>query len=52
MSTVGIVLVSHSPKLAAGLAELIGQVASEDLSVAAVGGTPDGRLGTDPDRIR
>jgi len=44
--------VSHSPKLAAGLAELIGQVASEDLPVAAVGGTADGRLGTDPDRIR
>jgi PTS hybrid protein len=49
---VGIVLVSHSAKLAEGLAELLAQVASEDLPVAVSGGTPDGRLGTDPDRIR
>ena len=49
---VGIVLVSHSAKLADGLAELLAQVASEDLPVAVSGGTSDGRLGTDPDRIR
>ena len=52
MSTVGIVLVSHSPKLAAGLADLLAQVASEEVPVAVAGGTSDGRLGTDPDRIR
>ena len=43
---------SHSAKLAEGLAELLAQVASEDLPVAVSGGTSDGRLGTDPDRIR
>jgi phosphoenolpyruvate---glycerone phosphotransferase subunit DhaM len=52
MATVGIVLVSHSAKLAEGLAELLAQVASGDLPVAVSGGTSDGRLGTDPDRIR
>ncbi|HXJ66793.1 MAG TPA: dihydroxyacetone kinase phosphoryl donor subunit DhaM [Actinomycetota bacterium] len=52
MSTVGIVLVSHSPKLAAGLADLLAQVASDGVPVAVAGGTSDGRLGTDPDRIR
>jgi PTS hybrid protein len=52
MPTVGIVLVSHSPKLAAGLADLLAQVASEEVPVAVAGGTADGRLGTDPDRIR
>jgi PTS hybrid protein len=48
---VGIVLVSHSRNLAEGLAELLAQVASEELPVAVAGGTSDGRLGTDPDRI-
>jgi len=49
---VGIVLVSHSRNLAEGLAELLAQVASEELPVAVAGGTSDGRLGTDPDRVR
>ncbi|MFL5799691.1 MAG: dihydroxyacetone kinase phosphoryl donor subunit DhaM [Actinomycetota bacterium] len=49
---VGIVLVSHSRKLAEGLADLLAQVASADLPVAVAGGTSDGRLGTDPDRVR
>jgi phosphoenolpyruvate---glycerone phosphotransferase subunit DhaM len=52
MPTVGIVLVSHSAKLAEGLAELLAQVAAGDVPIAVSGGTPDGRLGTDPDRIR
>jgi phosphoenolpyruvate---glycerone phosphotransferase subunit DhaM len=49
---VGIVLVSHSPKLAEGLAELVAQIGSTDVPVAIAGGTIDGRLGTSPDRIR
>jgi PTS hybrid protein len=49
---VGIVLVSHSAKLAEGLADLLAQVASANLPVAVAGGTADGRLGTDPDRVR
>jgi PTS hybrid protein len=49
---VGIVLVSHSPQLAAGLAELAGQMAGPDVGIEAAGGGPDGRLGTDNERVR
>ena len=42
---VGIVLVSHSSLLAAGLAELLAQLGGE-VPVLAAGGTDDGRLGT------
>jgi PTS hybrid protein len=49
---VGIVLVSHSPELAAGLAELAGQMAGPEVEIEAAGGGPDGRLGTDGDRVR
>jgi PTS hybrid protein len=48
---VGLVLVSHSAALAAGLAELVAQVAGPDVSIEAVGGGPDGSLGTDGDRV-
>lgn len=44
---VGIVAVSHSPRIAAGVVELVREVADPDLSVAGVGGTDDGRLGND-----
>lgn len=43
---VGIVLVSHSASLAAGTAELAGQVGGGAVTIAAAGGTDDGRLGT------
>jgi PTS hybrid protein len=48
---VGLVLVSHSAKLADGAAELAAQMAGPDVRLVAVGGAPDGSLGTDPDRI-
>ncbi|QRP47485.1 dihydroxyacetone kinase phosphoryl donor subunit DhaM [Amycolatopsis sp. FDAARGOS 1241] len=49
--TVGIVLVSHSAKLAEGLAELTSQMAP-DVRVVAAGGLPDdGGLGTDYDEV-
>lgn len=48
---VGLVLVSHSPEIAAGTAELVLQMAGE-VEVEAVGGAPDGSFGTDPERIR
>jgi PTS hybrid protein len=48
---IGIVLVSHSAALAEGLAELAGQVAGEEVRIRPAGGTGDGGLGTDPDRI-
>jgi dihydroxyacetone kinase phosphotransfer subunit len=48
---IGIVLVSHSSALAEGLAELVSQVSGEDVRIVPAGGTADGGLGTDPDRI-
>ncbi|HVQ93894.1 MAG TPA: dihydroxyacetone kinase phosphoryl donor subunit DhaM [Mycobacteriales bacterium] len=45
---VGIVLVSHSPRLAAGLAELLAELGGGEVPVAVAAGTADGRLGTDP----
>ena len=47
----GLVLVSHSGKLVEGLREMVAQVAGDDVPVAAVGGTEDGRLGTSAPRI-
>jgi phosphoenolpyruvate---glycerone phosphotransferase subunit DhaM len=51
MSTVGIVLVSHSPKLAEGLAELLAQIGSDEVPVAVAAGDPAGGLGTDPAKV-
>jgi len=47
---VGLVLVSHSPLIADGTAELVRQMAGE-VELAAVGGDSDGGFGTDPERI-
>jgi dihydroxyacetone kinase phosphotransfer subunit len=49
---IGIVLVSHSPRLAAGLAELLAEIGSRDVPVLIAAGTADGRLGTSPDAVR
>jgi phosphoenolpyruvate---glycerone phosphotransferase subunit DhaM len=49
---VGIVLVSHSSELAIGLADLARQMAGPDVTIEVAGGGPDGRLGTDGDRVR
>ncbi len=48
---VGLVLVSHSPKIAEGTAELVRQMAGE-VEMSAVGGDSDGGFGTDPERIQ
>lgn len=48
---VGIVVVSHSPRLAEGVVEMAAQMAGPELALLAVGGAPDGALGTDADRI-
>jgi PTS hybrid protein len=48
---IGIVLVSHSAALAEGLSDLVGQVSGQDVRVRPAGGSGDGGLGTDPDRI-
>jgi phosphoenolpyruvate---glycerone phosphotransferase subunit DhaM len=49
---VGIVLVSHSAPLAEGTAELAGQVGGETVTIAAAGGTDDGRLGTSIGKVQ
>ena len=48
---VGIVVVSHSADIAAGTLALAGQMAGPDVPLEGVGGTADGGLGTDADRI-
>ena len=45
---VALVLVSHSPRLAEGLAELLSQLGAGDVPVRLAAGTADGQLGTDP----
>lgn len=49
--SVGIVIVSHSPKVAAGAADMVRQMVGDDVAVAWCGGNPEGGLGTDPGRI-
>ncbi len=48
---VGIVIVSHSNKIADGIKELIDQVASKHQGIFAAGGMEDGSIGTDAMRI-
>ncbi|MGZ3584078.1 MAG: dihydroxyacetone kinase phosphoryl donor subunit DhaM [Ktedonobacterales bacterium] len=43
---VGLVIVSHSARLAEGVAELAGQMAHSNVRIVAAGGTDDGALGT------
>ena len=51
MPAVALVLVSHSARLAAGVRELVGQMAP-DVTVAVAGGLPDGGIGTDLDAVQ
>jgi len=45
-SNVGIVIVSHSPKVAEGAADMVRQMVGAEVPVAWTGGNPDGGLGT------
>ncbi|RAQ97246.1 dihydroxyacetone kinase phosphoryl donor subunit DhaM [Thermogemmatispora tikiterensis] len=49
--TVGLVIVSHSARLAEGVAELAGQMAQGRVVIAPAGGTAEGGLGTSVDKI-
>ena len=49
---VGIVVVSHSREIASGTVALAGQMAGPDVRIEPAGGTSDGGLGTDADRVR
>jgi PTS hybrid protein len=48
---VALVIVSHSTSIAAGVAELVGQVAGPDVPIVTAAGGPDGSLGTDGGRV-
>jgi len=46
-SNVGIVIVSHSPKVAEGAADMVRQIVGTAVPLAWTGGNPAGGLGTD-----
>ena len=48
---VGIVIVSHSAKVAEGIQEMASQMAGEQQRIIAAGGMEDGSIGTDAVRI-
>ncbi len=48
---VSLVIVSHSQKLAEGVAELAAQMANGKALIVAAGGTIDGSLGTSVDKV-
>jgi phosphoenolpyruvate---glycerone phosphotransferase subunit DhaM len=49
--TVSIVIVSHSPDVAKGAADMVRQMVGEEVKVAWCGGNPDGGLGTNVEAI-
>src|SRR5690554_4930298 len=49
---VGVVIVSHSAKVAEGTKEIAEQMVGGELQIIACGGDQKGGIGTDPDRIR
>lgn len=51
MSNVGIVIVSHSAKVAEGAADMVRQMVGTDVPLAYCGGNPDGGLGTSVEAI-
>jgi len=48
---VGLVVVSHSVRIAEGTAELAGQMAGDEVRIVPAGGLEDGTIGTDAARI-
>ena len=49
---VAIVVVSHSPKVAEGAADMVRQMVGDEVACAWCGGNPEGGLGTDAVKIR
>src|SRR5512132_2355807 len=50
-AAVGLVVVSHSTRIAEGTAELAGQMAGPEVRIVPAGGLEDGSIGTDAARI-
>ena len=51
MANVGIVIVSHSPKIAEGAADMVRQMVGDGVPLAHTGGDLDGGLGTSVEKI-
>ena len=51
MKNVGIVIVSHSPLVAQGAADMVRQMVGDDVPLAWCGGDPSGGLGTSVEAI-
>lgn len=51
MSTVGLVLISHSPKIVEGVKDIISQVV-QNVPIELAGGTDDGEIGTSIEKIQ
>jgi len=51
MTNVGIVIVSHSPRVAEGAADMVRQMVGSSVPLAWTGGNADGGLGTDVAKI-
>jgi dihydroxyacetone kinase phosphotransfer subunit len=51
MSNVGVVIVSHSPKVAEGAADMVRQMVGDSVPLAWTGGDPSGGLGTSVELI-
>lgn len=51
MANVGIVIVSHSRKVAEGAADMVRQMVGDSVPLAYAGGNPEGGLGTDVGQI-
>ncbi|QSG15003.1 dihydroxyacetone kinase phosphoryl donor subunit DhaM [Halapricum desulfuricans] len=49
---IGLLIVSHSGQAAAGIREIALEMGGEEETIAAVGGDPDGGIGTSIDDIR
>jgi dihydroxyacetone kinase phosphotransfer subunit len=47
VANVGIVIVSHSPKVAEGAADMVRQMVGDSVTIACAGGNAEGGLGTD-----
>ena len=51
VANVGIVIVSHSPKVAEGAADMVRQMVGDSVPLACSGGDPGGGLGTSAESI-
>lgn len=51
MANVGIVIVSHSPDVAKGAADMVREMVGREVPLGFCGGNPDGGLGTSVEKI-